>query len=178
MTAEQLAALQARLAQADTVALSFDAAAERLNTPGTGTGTVWLDVSPESLKQRLLIDACPAASAASLSVWGLVKLNSRRVPSTAWASAEDTPNAQDQMVSHMVALVDLLEAPLVEASNSEMRARFQAIFAALVGGGWMASATRDTCVNLVSRSSSWGEDAPFLRKVTARDVGIARGGQP
>lgn len=173
MTPEQLAALTTRLQQPDVAALSVSEKAAALNVAGTGAGSVWQDVPTAAVYRRLLIDAAPGA--AGISAWGLIELNSRRVPATTFASAASAPNPQDQAVSHMTALVRWVQSfPTIEATDTDVRARMSSIFAALVTGGWVASATRDTIVALAQRAASWGE-ANLGRAVTADDVFLALG---
>jgi hypothetical protein len=176
MTPEQQAALAARLAEQDMLALSDAEAADALNVAGSGAGTTWQDVPTAAVYRRLLIDAAPGNAA--VPAWGLIELNSRRLPVTTWASAASTPNAQDQMVSHLTALVRWVQGfPTVDATDADVRARFGAIFGALVTGGWVSSATRDTVVSLAQRPASWAEAEGFVGGVTSRDVGLARGGK-
>jgi hypothetical protein len=172
MTPEQRAALAARLAQQDTAALGDQQAADALNVAGTGAGTVWQDVPTAALHRRLMIDAAPGA--AGVPAWGLIELNSRRVPATTFASAASAPNAQDQLVAHMTTLVRWVQNfTMIEASDENVRARLAATFGALVTGGWVASGTRDTIVALAQRPAAWGE-SNLGRRVTAEDVFIAR----
>lgn len=174
MTSEQLAALQARLAQPDLSGLSEWRCAEILNAPGSGTGNTWQDVPAKAVYRRLMIDAAPGA--ATVSAWGLIEVNSRRVAATTWASAASTPNAQDQMVAHMATLVRWVQSDIpIEASNAEVRTRFSNMLGALVTGGWVASATRDAIVALAQRPATWAEQNGFPNGVTANDIGAARG---
>lgn len=166
--------LQIRLQQADVVELDEARAADVLNTPSAGNGTVFQNIPTAAVYRRLLIDAAPGAAA--VSAWGLIELNSRRVPSTTFATAASAPNAQDIIVAHMTALVRLVQSfPTIEATDADVRTRFSAIFAALVTGGWVASATRDIIVALIQRQASWAEANGYPRGVAARDVGLARG---
>ena len=169
-----MATLAERLAQPDMPNLSDAQAAAALSAQGSGTGKTFQDVPTEAVYRRLLIDAAPGAAA--LSAWGLIELNSRRVAATTWASAASTPSAQDQMVAHMTALVRWIQTfGSVEATNAEVRTRFSNTLGALVTGGWVASATRDTIVALASRPATWAEQNGYPNGVTSRDVGLARG---
>ncbi len=178
MTPEQLAALQARLAQADVSALFEEAAAAALNAPMQGDGQGWKLVPTAAVHRRLTIDAPAAAAMSALSAWGLIVINARRVASTAFASAASTPSAQDQMISHMAALVAWVDNfDTIDATDADVRARFAAIFAALVAGGWITDTTRGAIVALAQRDRSWAEANGFPEGVTPRDVGLARGGR-
>jgi len=173
VTPEQQAALAARLAEQDMQGLAEWQAADALNAPGSGAGTTWQDVPTAAVYRRLLIDDAPGAN---VSAWGLIELNARRNATTAFASAASAPSAQDQMISHLTALVRWVQGfPTVDATDADVRARFGAIFGALVTGGWVSSATRDTIVALAQRPASWAEAAGWSRAITSRDVGLAKG---
>jgi hypothetical protein len=170
-----MATLAERLAQQDMLALSDAQAAAALNVEGSGTGSTWQDVPAVAVYRRLMIDAAPGA--ASVPAWGLLELNSRRVPTTAYASAASTPNAQDQMIAHITTLVRWVQSSIpIEATDAEVRARFSAMFGALVTGGWVSSATRDAIIALAQRPATWAEQNGYPGGVTSRDVGLARGG--
>jgi hypothetical protein len=174
MKPEQRAALTARIAVAEVATLNEAEAADALNAPGSGSGTTWQDVPTALVYRRLLIDGAPGAG--GVSAWGLLELNSRRAPSTAFTTAASAPNAQDQIVAHMATLVRWVQSfPTIEATDPDVRARFAAILGALVTGGWISAATRDAVIALAQRPASWAEENGFPRGVTARDVGLARG---
>jgi hypothetical protein len=167
--------LAERVAQPDVSGLPDWQVAAVLSAAGSGAGQTWQDVPTSAVYRRLLTDAAPGA--AGVSAWGLIELNSRRVPATTYASAASAPNAQDQMVSHMVALVRWVQSfGTIEATDADVRARMGSIFAALVSGGWVSAATRDAIVALAQRPASWAEENGFPAGVTSRDVGLARGG--
>jgi hypothetical protein len=174
MTPEQLAALRARLAEQDMQGLADWQVSAALNTRGPGNGTAWQEVPTAAVHRRLMIDAPAAVSMAALSAWGLIAINARRAATTAFASAASAPSTQDQMISHMAALVAWVENfPTIDAADDAVRTRFAAIFAALVAGGWITTGTRDTVVAMASRQRSWAEANGFPDGVTPHDVGEA-----
>lgn len=167
--------LAERLAQQDMLTKSDAEAADALNAQGSGAGNTWQDVPAAAVYRRLLIDAAPGTNGPS--AWGLIELNSRRVPATTWASAASTPNAQDVLVAHMTALVRWVQSfTTIEASSAEVRTRFGTMLDALVAGGWISSATRTTLNALAQRPATWAEQNGYPNGVTSRDVGLARGG--
>lgn len=171
-----MTALSDRLAQQDMLTLSDAEAATALNVQGSGTGNAWQEVRTAAVHRRLVVDAPASASAAALSAWGLIAINARRAATTAFASAASAPSAQDQMISHLAALVAWVDNfTVIDATDSDVRARFQAIFAALVTGGWITTDTRDAIVALAQRPATWAEQNGFPNGVTSRDVGLARG---
>lgn len=138
----------------------------------------WRDVPTSVIRRALLIANAPTPSlAADLRVvpaWGLIERNARRAAVTSWASAAASPSSQDQMVSQMAALVTWLDTlQVVETTEPEVRARFQAIFNSLVLNGWLSASTRDAVLALAQRSVSRAEQLGF-RDLNANEIAAAR----
>jgi hypothetical protein len=169
MTPEQQAALAARLAQQEMLALSDAQAADALNAAGSGVGVTWQDFASADLYVVLL----------EAGVWGLIELNSRRAPTTALATAGSAPNAQDVTIGRLIMLVRMVQdIPTIHASRAGVRATLAAIFNGIGTAGFLTTDVRDACIALAQRPATWAEAAGWSRAITSRDVGRARGSKP
>lgn len=159
--------LATRLAQPDVASLTDWQAAAVLNAAGSGAGSVWRDFPADDLYLVLL----------EANVWGLIEINSRRAATTALATAGSAPSVQDQTIARMVTLVRMVQdVPTIRASRAGVRATLANVFAGLGTAGFLSDAVRDECIALAQRPASWAEENGFPNGVTARDVGLARGG--
>lgn len=163
-----LTPLQSRLQQPDVASLDDARAADVLNARGSGEGATWQDFASEDL-YVLLLEA---------GSWGLIELNSRRAATTALATAGSAPNAQDVIIGRLITLVRMVQdVPTIRASRSGVRSVLGPIFDGLRTAGFITQGTQDAAIAMAQRPATWAEENGYPRGVTARDIGLARGGK-
>ena len=96
-----------------------------------------------------------------------------------WAAVVLTANnnsATDQIKGACIVLRDtILHTAVVRTTVPDILLQTQTVLAALVGASVITQASRDALLALTERPVSWAEHNNLF-PVTARDVGLARGG--
>lgn len=99
--------------------------------------------------------------------------------SGAWAAlvlaAENNPNA-DVRAAAITGRDSMVYLSEIEMSDPAVYGVTEVMLAALVAGGVLTAATRDDLLELAEQPRSWADINNSGASVTARDVGIARGG--
>lgn len=156
--------LAERLALPDVSGLNDQDAAAVINAPAAANGTVFQDFDPLDLFEVIW----------NAGEWGKLEQWSRPAPT----GTVGTPSAQDNVVQAAVAVVRVVMiGRTIRASRAAVRTTLSTMFGALVTAGVIAAATRTALIALASRNATWGEVNGYPYGVTARDVGLARGGK-
>lgn len=145
--------LSDRLQQPDMVGLPDWQAAERLNAPDPDLPAGHVDVATADAREILL----------ATGEWARVVLT---------AGAEGQPEA---VRSACIILRDTITGTMtIRATDPAIRAATETLLADLVAAGVLTAGTKDRLLSLTNRPSSWA--GHYGVEVTARTVGLARGG--
>lgn len=102
--------------------------------------------------------------------------------SAAWASivlaADNSALQADVRAAAITGRDSMLHLSEIETSDPATYAVTEAMLGGLVAGGVIPSETRDALLALAEKPQSWSDINYNGAPVTARDVGIARGGKP
>ena len=164
-----MTALQTRLAQPDVSSLGDAQAAAVLNAFGAtaANGTILIDIPSQDIYTALI----------GTGEWGKLEWASRFAPTGTLAS----PSSQDLAVMAAISIVRAATQPQqgasLKVSDPAVSTAYAALSATLVSSGLIATNTRDVVLaGLAVRNRSWAAANGFPNGVTARDVGLARGG--
>jgi len=149
--------LAERLALSDMQGLTDWQAAAALNAPDPTLSAKRVDVPTYNARGVLL----------ATGEWGGVVLLSRTAPSV------EVPAA---LVAAAIVAVDTMSlTTVIEATKPATWTAVQSLLGALVAAGVVSTGTRDILLALADVPQSWAE-SEGLSPITARDVGLARGG--
>lgn len=160
-----MAALSTRLAAPDVALLPDWAAADVLNRPDPVNGTKRVDVAVSDVRGALLASG----------EWPSIVLVAEGV---------ELPSMVEMDAPTKIALRGLCilvrdTLTLTMVIQTTVQARYEATVSALnglVGAGLLSSVTRDALLAMADQPRSWAEANDITTGVTARDVGLARGG--
>lgn len=130
-------------------------AAEALNTPDAGLALKRVNVPTSEVRELMLANGSFAA----------IKL-----------ASENTALPDVLRGACITAITTILHTDLIEATKPSVYANTTALLTALVSAGVIVQGVADACLALADRPQSWAEANDFPNGVTARDVGLARGG--
>jgi hypothetical protein len=148
-----MTSLNDRLQQPDMVGLPDWRAAEILTSPDPDLPARQIDVATADAREILL----------ATGEWALVVL-----------AAEDETRPEAVRSACIILRDTITGTTTIRATDPAIRAATETLLTALVAAGVLTEGTKDRLLSLTNRQASWAEHTGV--EVTARTVGLARGG--
>jgi len=159
-----MSALAERLQLPDVASLPDWAAADALNAPAEGNGTLRRDIASADVRGVLLASG----------EWPGIVLVAEGVAMPGMAGMADA----DRIALRGLCILVRDTLTLTQTIQTSVPERYGATVAALDGlaaAGLVSAATKAALLALADRPLSWAEANGYPAGVTARDVGLARG---
>lgn len=159
-----MSGLTERLQLPDVASLPDWAAADALNAPAEGNGTLRQDIASADVRGVLLASG----------EWPAIVMVAEGVTLPAMAGLADA----DRIALRGLCILVRDTVSLTQTIQTSVPARYAATVAALEGllsAGLVSAETHAALLALPDRPRSWAEANGYPAGVTARDVGLARG---